>query len=62
VAKPGWPPRRIEVRPDQVFQPDRSRLGRRSFEGVVVRYVLASAAVVIAVSVFAMIATALIGR
>jgi hypothetical protein len=54
--------RRIVVRPDEVFPVETPRIPRRSFEGAVARYVLVSAAVVIGVSIFAMIATALIGR
>lgn len=53
--------RRIIVSPDQIF-PQREGIPgrRRSFEGVVVRYVLVSAAVVIAVAGLAMLATALL--
>ena len=53
--------RRIIVSPDQIFpQRDGVPGRRRSFEGVVMRYVLVSAAVVIAVAGFAMLATALL--
>lgn len=55
--------RRIIVSPDQIFpQRDATPGRRRSFEGVVMRYVLVSAVVVIAVAGFAMLATALLGR
>jgi hypothetical protein len=57
------PPRRIVVQPDQIFPGDTPRrLPRRSFEGAVFRYVLISAAVVISVSILAMVATAFLGH
>ncbi len=56
------PPRRIVVQPDQIFPGETPRLSRRSFEGAVARYVLISAAVVIGLSIFAMVATAFLGR
>jgi hypothetical protein len=56
------PARKITVSPDQIF-PQQTAAGRKlSFEGVVVRYVLVSAVVVISVCAFAMLATTLLGR
>lgn len=54
--------RRIVVRPEEIYPTEPARVPRRSFEGAVARYVLISAAVVIGLSIFALIATALIGR
>jgi hypothetical protein len=59
---PARPSRRIVVRPEEVFPQEPSRIPRRSFEGAVARYVLVSAAIVIGVSVFAMVAMAVIAR
>lgn len=54
--------RRIVVRPEEVFPNEPAPIPRRSFEGAVARYVLISAAVVIGLSIFALIATALVGH
>lgn len=62
VAVPSKIPRRIVVRPDQIFQREFERLTRRSFEGVVARYVLISGAVVGALAIFALVATTLLGH
>ncbi|HEV7159117.1 MAG TPA: hypothetical protein VGN38_12230 [Caulobacteraceae bacterium] len=56
------PARKIIVSPDQIF-PQETVAGRKlSFEGVVVRYVLVSAVVVISICALAMLATTLLGR
>jgi hypothetical protein len=59
---PVRPSRRIVVRPEEVFPTEPARIPRRSFEGAVARYVLMSAAVVIGLSIFALVATALVGH
>lgn len=60
LARP--PARKITVSADQIF-PQETPAGRRlSFEGVVVRYVLVSAVVVISICAFAMLATTLLNR
>jgi hypothetical protein len=62
LAVPTETPRRIVVQPDQIFPGETPRTPRRSFEGAVVRYVLISAAVVIGLSIFAVVATTFLGR
>lgn len=53
--------RRIVVRPDQIFQREIYRRTRLSLEGVVVRYVLISAAIVATLSLLAALGLALLG-
>jgi hypothetical protein len=54
-------PRRIVVSPDQIFPQEASRRLGLSLEGVVIRYMLISAAIVATVSVLAVLGLALLG-
>jgi hypothetical protein len=54
------PPRRIVVRPEQVFQREFYRRTRLSLESVVIHYVLISAAIVAGLSILAALGLALL--
>jgi hypothetical protein len=57
---PTEPPRRIVVQPDQIFPRYFQSFSRPTFEGVIIRYVLISAAVVSATSIATMVLIALL--